>query len=96
MPKRALSRNVVFELFDHELLVIDDRFDQVADRDDADQSIVFQDRKVADTLLGHDGHTLLGRPCQFGVENTRRHDLLYLGLTRRATAQDDIACIVTF
>lgn len=39
-----MTVNVALELFDHKLLFADDRFDEIADRYDADDGLIFQDR----------------------------------------------------
>jgi hypothetical protein len=58
--------DVMFELFDEEPLIGDNAFHQIADRNDADEFLVFENREMAHGLCGHDGHAFLNRlikPC---------------------------------
>src|SRR5207253_6141034 len=52
----VLAADIVFELFDHELLLGNNRLDEITNRDDADQLSAVQDRQVANPPLGDDGH----------------------------------------
>jgi hypothetical protein len=55
----VLASNVVFELFDDELLLDNNRLDEIANRDEADQPPMVQDRQVANPPLGYDAHAFL-------------------------------------
>jgi len=48
-----LTADVTYELFDHELLVGDDRLNDVADRDETNEFSVFNDGKMARAFFGH-------------------------------------------
>jgi hypothetical protein len=54
-----VAMDVMLELFDDEFLVIDHTFHHVANRHDADYSIVFEHWKMAHCLRSHDGHAFL-------------------------------------
>ena len=45
--------NISLQLLDDEFLIIDDRLDQVADGDDADQFSFFDDWQMAHALVRH-------------------------------------------
>jgi len=55
----VLASDVVFELFDDELLLDNYRLDEIANRDEADQPPTVQDRQVANPPLGYDAHAFL-------------------------------------
>ena len=55
----VLASDVVFELFDDELLLDNYRLDEIANRDEADQPPAVQDRQVANPPLGYDAHAFL-------------------------------------
>ncbi len=65
----------LFELLDGVLLIGDDAFDQIADRDHADQFLVTQDRQVADVFVGHDRHAVLDRLLGLHKDDPRGHDV---------------------
>jgi hypothetical protein len=49
------------ELFDDELLISDPALDQIADRHDANQFTMIEDREMAYAFIGHHGHAFLYR-----------------------------------
>ena len=51
----------MLKLLDQELLIVDDAVDHVADRDDADQLAIFEDRKMAHGSDRHEGHAFVDR-----------------------------------
>ena len=55
----GLASDVVFELFDDILLFDNNRLDEIANRDDADQPLAIHDRQVANPPLGYDAHAFL-------------------------------------
>src|ERR1051326_721828 len=71
--------DVLLQLLDSELLLADDRLDEIANRDDPDQTALFQNRQVAYALVGHDRHALLDALVEARIEDVRGHDLAHLG-----------------
>ena len=55
----VLTADVVFELFDDELLLGNNRLDEIANRDEADQPPTVQDRQMANPPLSYDAHAFL-------------------------------------
>ena len=55
--RRSMAVNIVLELLDDELLLADDRFDKIANRDNTDHLLVVEDGQVAHRLRGHHSHT---------------------------------------
>jgi hypothetical protein len=51
-----LAVQIMSQLVDGELMITNNIFDQIADRDDSDQLSLVNDRKVAYSLLGHHRH----------------------------------------
>src|ERR1051326_3652097 len=86
--------DVLLQLLDSELLLADDRLDEIANRDDPDQTALFQNRQVAYALVGHDRHALLDALVEARIEDVRGHDLAHLGRGRGAAFEDDLARVV--
>ncbi len=59
------AADVALELLDDEFLLGNDRLDQVADGNDADQPALLQHRQVAKLALGHQRHAFLDRVVGF-------------------------------
>jgi hypothetical protein len=51
-----LAVQIMSQLVDGELVITNDIFDQIADRDDSDQLSLVNDGKMANSLLGHHRH----------------------------------------
>jgi len=49
----------MFELFDNELLITDNAFHHVANRNYTNQSFTFEHRKMAHSFCGHYSHAFL-------------------------------------
>jgi hypothetical protein len=52
----SLAVQIMSQLVDGELVITNNIFDQIADRDDSDQFSLVNDGKVANSLLGHHCH----------------------------------------
>src|SRR5687767_4384262 len=92
--KRPSAVDVAFQLLDRVLLVFDDRFDEVAYRDDADDAILLDHGQVTDALLGDDAHALVDGIGGPDGRHRRAHDLRHRSLVRRTPEQDDFARVV--
>jgi hypothetical protein len=79
----AVSPDVALELFDSELLLVDDGLDQIADGHDADQLPLLQDRHMAEPLVGHDCHALVHRLLRPHEDHLGTHDVADRGGRRR-------------
>src|SRR5512146_1158800 len=55
------SCDVAFEMLDRLLLVRDDPLHKIANRDYSDDRLVFQDRQMPATVLGHQRHAVINR-----------------------------------
>lgn len=53
MPRPLLGSNIVFELFDDELLLVDDCLNLITYRYQADQFLVVNYRYMAHAFVGH-------------------------------------------
>ena len=51
-----LAVQIISQLVDGELVITNDIFDQIADRDDSDQLSLVNDGKITNSLLGHHRH----------------------------------------
>ena len=58
-PPLLVSGNIILKLFDDELLLGDDRFDYITDRDYTQQLVASIDRQMADALFGDQLHAVL-------------------------------------
>src|SRR6266511_4005022 len=56
-----VALDVMFELFDNELLITDNAFHHVANRNYTNQSFTFEHRKMAHGFRGHHSHAFLDR-----------------------------------
>src|SRR5437870_4378874 len=92
----ALAVDVVFELFDDELLLGNNRLDEIADRDDADQPPAVHDRQVPNPPLGYDGHAFLNALVQASTDHVGCHDLPDCGLVGRTALENDFTGVVPF
>ena len=54
-----VTMDVMFELFDNELLITNNAIHHVANRNYADQSSTFEHREMAHCFCGHYGHAFL-------------------------------------
>src|SRR5262245_50662963 len=88
------SADIALELFDDELLVGDDRFDEVADGDHANEFAIFDDRQVAGALFGHQGHAFFDGLIEMSINHLSDHDFVDPSGRGTASLQDDLACIV--
>src|SRR5882724_10824820 len=89
-----LTRDVVLELLDHELLLRDDGLDDVADRDHAHQPFLLHHGQVADALVGHQRHAVFDRLLGTDVENVGAHDLPDGDLLGGLPFEDDLPRVV--
>ena len=55
--ENRLTCDVMLELFNDEVLITDDVFDQVAYRNDPNQLFLVEDREMPYGFFGHDSHT---------------------------------------
>ena len=72
----ALATDIALELLDDELLFGDDRLDEIADGNHTAHFAGFDNRQMANTYLGHQGHTLFDILLRLCIGNTGRHDLM--------------------
>src|SRR5437773_11169101 len=72
-----LTRDVVLELLDHELLLRDDGLDDVSDRDHAHEPFLLHHRQVACAFVGHQRHAVFDRLFGTDVEYVGAHALSY-------------------
>jgi hypothetical protein len=86
----------VFKLLDEELLLGNNRLDEIADRDDADQPPAVQDRQVANPPLGYDGHALLKALVQADTDHVGCHDISDCSLAVRTALKSDFASVIPF
>ena len=56
-----LAVQIMRQLVDGELMITNNIFDQIADRDDSRQLSLVNDGKVANSLVGHHRHCILPR-----------------------------------
>jgi len=84
----------MFELFDCELLIGDNSFDHIADRNDADELLMFENREMAHGLRGHDGHAFLNRLIKSRTDDSRRHDFADQSPWRRSSFQDYLSRVI--
>ena len=59
MATSAVALNVMFELFDDELLIVNDVLDQIANRYDSDEFLVLEHGKMTHSPSSHDAHAFL-------------------------------------
>ena len=71
-----LAADIALELLDDELLFSDDRLDEIADGNHTAHFAGFDNRQMANTYLGHQGHTLFDILLRLCIGNTGRHDLM--------------------
>src|SRR4029453_7151782 len=88
------AADVVLELVDGLLLVGDDPLDQVADREDAHQLVVFDHGKVSHPFLGHEGHALVDSVLWRHRDDRTAHDLGDEHLLGGSARKDDLARVV--
>src|SRR5271165_1534281 len=90
----SLSTDVTLKLLDDEILLGDDVFHQVPDRDETDQLAVIQDGKMTQPFFRHQRHTFLGALLWTHTQNWPCHDVAYQRLLRRFPHEHDLARIV--
>src|SRR5262249_30183242 len=93
-PHLPGPRDVIFELFDRDLLFRDDGLHDAADGNHPDEAPLLHDREVADALRRHESHALFDRVIGTDDERIRRHDLTYTRLFRRLPLEDHFAGVI--
>src|SRR5690606_27024878 len=71
----GLPGDISLELVDRLLLFLDDGFDEIADRDHADDLVLVDDRQVTNAPVRHDLHALAYRVERRHGDDGRGHDL---------------------
>src|SRR5690606_20490313 len=69
--------DVALQLVQLALLVLDDRLDQVADRDHAQDRVAFDHRQVADAAFGDDLHAAVGGVVEPDGDHVGGHDVAH-------------------
>jgi hypothetical protein len=87
--------DIALQLLDNELLVGDDGFDEVTDRDDADYFSFVDDRKMADAFIRHYGHTFFDRLLQVSVGHMTGHYFLDPSVRGGSAKKDNLSSVVS-
>ena len=91
---RIVAGNVALELLDGVALGIHHPADQVADRDQSDETAVIDDGQVADAVAGHELHAFFNAvPAAHGDRRTG-NDVADLGVAGSAPLKDHLAAVV--
>ena len=69
-----MARNVILQVIDEHLLLIDHRFYQVTNGDDADNVLVIEDGQMPGALVGHQRHALVDSLRRVNAKNPFCHD----------------------
>src|SRR6267154_1365261 len=88
--------DVALELNNHELLITDDAFDKIADRNNANWLFSLKHRQMAHPLLSHDGHALVNGLSWLCNDDVSFHDVPHGRCWRRLAFEDNIPRIVPF
>ena len=70
-----LAVQIMRQLVDGELMITNNIFDQIADRDDAHQLSLVNDGKVANSLVGHHRHAFLRSQIGSDEQNWGLHNV---------------------
>src|SRR6202049_864950 len=90
----SLPADVTLKLLDDKILLGDDVFHQVPDRNETDQLAAIQDRKMTQPFFRHQRHTFLGALLWTYIHDWACHDIAYRRLLRRSPHEHDFARIV--
>src|SRR6266851_10233359 len=72
-----LARDIPLQLLDVLALLLDDGFDQVADREYSHHAAILHDRQMPKSPLGHDFHAVVHRILRRHADGRRTHDVAH-------------------
>src|ERR1700733_6722302 len=88
------TSDVALQLLDLGGLLLDHGLDQIADRQDTDDTATLDHRKMPEAALGHDLHAVPHRVGEGYGDRRSRHDLAHRRVLRGAVLQDHLAGVV--
>src|SRR5580704_1721607 len=90
------ARDVAFQLLDVVLLTGDDPFDQIANGEHADHAVALHNGKMANAVIGHDGHAFIDGVLAGDENDWAGHDPADWSLLRLPALENDLAGVVAF
>src|SRR5262245_48370099 len=94
MVLESSAADIALELLDDELLLGDDRFYQVTDRDHPTHPTLLHYRQMSNTFFRHQGHAFLDVAIGLGIYYTSGHYFSDLSGRRRTTLQNNFSCVI--